>query len=417
MSRKLRVLTINTSDISGGAARAAYRLHNALLEQGIDSNMLVQSKKSDDFTVDGPDSFLRKAMVVLRPQLDKLPVKCYRNRTKPIFSAAWLPLSGIGRRINALSPDIIHLHWIAGGMVRIEDIAKIQKPIVWSLHDMWAFTGGCHYDEGCGKYQAYCCACPALGSGKNKDLSRWIFRRKAKHFSKVKDLTINGLSKWLADCAESSHLFQGRKVVNLPNPIDTEMYKPMPKDQAKQILGLSRKKIHLLFGAMNAAVDDRKGFSELVQALKHVTGHNIELAVFGSNEPEDAPCFPFPAQYLGRLQDDISLRILYSAADVMIVPSRQENLSNVILESLACGTPVVGFDIGGNKDMIDHLTNGYLATPFEPEDLAKGIKWIFEHPNPHTLSHNARGKVVREFDSKVVAKKYIELYEEMLAQK
>ncbi len=410
----MKILHINNSDISGGAARAAYRLHKALSAQGVDSKMLVQTKASDDVFILGPTSKIAKGLGLIRPTLDQLPLQCYTQRRKTPFSTAWLPFSEVLRKIYGIDSDIVHLHWVAGGFVRIEQLPQIKKPMVWSLHDMWAFTGGCHYDDGCGKYREHCCACPALGSTKDKDLSRWIFRRKAKHFSKVTDLTIVGLSQWLADCAESSQLFQDRKVVKLPNPIDTEAYKPMPKEQAKQILGLSLKKKHLLFGAMNATGDARKGFSELVHALEHVSGNDIELAVFGSSKPKDAPSFPFPVRYLGRLQDDISLRILYSAADVMIVPSKQENLSNAIMEALACGSPVVGFDIGGNRDMIDHMENGYLAKPYEAADLARGIEWVINHPQPEIVSQNAREKVSRKFDSSVVARKYIELYKEVL---
>jgi len=409
----MKILHLNTSDITGGAARAAYRLHRALLDQGLDSQMLVQSKASDDRTVIAPETKIGKAMGKVRPTLDQLPNRLYPRRKQTPYHASWLPFSGSVRKIRASDPDIVHVHWIAGGNLRIEDLARIQKPIIWSLHDMWAFTGGCHYDEGCGRYQERCGACPVLGSAKDKDLSRWVFRRKHKQFSKVPNLVVNGLSSWLADCAASSSLFRNRKVVNLPNPIDTQVYAPMPKEQAKQILGLAADTKHVLFGAMNATGDERKGFAELTQALELMSRDNIELAVFGSSEPENAPSFPFRTRYLGRLQDDISLRILYSAADVMVVPSKQENLSNAIMEALACGTPVVGFDIGGNKDMIEHRENGYLATPFEPDDLAQGIEYCLQHPDPKALRENARAKVERCFAAPVVAKQYVALYEEV----
>jgi glycosyltransferase involved in cell wall biosynthesis len=345
--------------------------------------------------------------------VDQLPVKIYPHRKQILFSPSWLSFSGIIQKIRDIDPDVVHLHWIAGGFVRIEDMARIQKPIVWSLHDMWAFTGGCHYDERCERYTNFCGECPALGSSQERDLSRWIFRRKQKSFSKIKNLTTNGLSRWLADCASKSPLLQNHTVVNLPNPIDTQVYAPLPKAQAKQILGLAADKRHVLFGAMNATGDERKGFTELVQALGLMSGDGIELAVFGSSEPENAPSFPFRARYLGRLQDDISLRILYSAADVMVVPSKQENLSNAIMEALACGTPVVGFDIGGNKDMIEHQQNGYLAQPFDPTDLASGIAFCLDQAIALELQENARSKVVNTFEAQLVAMRYKALYEEV----
>lgn len=150
------------------------------------------------------------------------------------------------------------------------------------------------------------------------------------------------------------------------------------------------------------------------EALHKLTCEDVEFVVFGSSEPKESQNFRFKTHYLGSLADDVSLVTLYSAVDVMIVPSLQENLSNAIMESLACGTPVIGFDIGGNSDMIEHLSTGYLAKPFETDDLACGIEWVLTNEKYDELSKNAREKVLREFDSVVVAEKYIKLYEDIL---
>lgn len=411
----MKILHINTSDINGGAARAAFRLHRALLAQDVDSQMLVQAKDSGDKTVIGPVSKVGKGMGLLRPTLNQLPNMLYPRRTRTPFHATWLPFSGVVHKIQEINPDLVHLHWIAGGFVRIEHLVKIARPIVWSLHDMWALTGGCNIDWGCGKYLEACGACPVLGSNWFRDLSYWNFRRKQKHLAKIPHLKINGLSRWIADCAKNSTLFQDRKVVNLPNPINIEVYKPMPKGQAKQIFGFSPHKRQVLFGAINATNNDNKGFSELIQSLEYVQVENIELAVFGSSEPENAPKFPFQTHYLGKIQDDISLRILYSAADVIVVPSKQENLCNTIMEALACGTPVVGFAIGGNGDMIDHQVNGYLAEPFDSKDMASGIEYCLDQTIALKLQKNAREKIVRNFDSQLVAQQYIDLYKTELS--
>ena len=411
----MRILHINTSDINGGAARATYRLHRALLAQSIESRMLVQDKSSDDWTVIGPLSKIRKGFACIRPTVDQLPVKKYPHKKQMLFSPSWFPFSGIMSKIRGIDPDIIHLHWIAGGFIRLEHIARIQKPIVWSLHDMWAFTGGCHYDDGCGRYKNCCGVCPVLGSSKERDLSRWIFRRKEKVFSRIRNLTINGLSRWLADCAKKSPLLQNQTVVNLPNPIDTKVYTPLPKQQAKSMLCLSPQKKHILFGAMNASSDERKGFEELIRSIDHIQSKNVELVVFGCSEPKAGPAFSFPIHYMGCLQDDISLRVLYSAADVMVVSSKQENLSNTIMEAMACGTPVAGFDIGGNSDMIEHQVNGYLACPFDSSSLATGIEYCLSSENLFKLRKNARQKIVDTFNSPFVAKRYLELYGTILS--
>jgi glycosyltransferase involved in cell wall biosynthesis len=168
---------------------------------------------------------------------------------------------------------------------------------------------------------------------------------------------------------------------------------------------------------MSATSDINKGFKELSEALNRLIDNNIELIVVGSNKPKQSQEFPFKVHYLGFLHDDISLVTLYSAADVIVVPSLQENLSNVIMEGLACGIPIVAFNIGGNSDMISHKVNWYLAQPFKSDDLAYGIEWVLHAPNYEALSKNARDKVVREFDSIVVAKKYVELYKEILNEK
>lgn len=413
----MKILIVNTFDIEGGAARAAYRLHRALLSEGVDSEMLVQNKSSDDFTVFGNTTKVQKVMAKLRPTLDSLPIRLYKERTKTLFSSSWLPFSNIVDKINEINPDIVHLHWICDGMMRIEEIARIKAPIVWSLHDMWAFTGGCHYDEECGRYKEACGNCKVLGSEKEKDLSRKIWHSKEKNFAKIQNMTIVGLSKWLTECAEKSTLLRDTKVVNLPNPIDTNTFKPFDKDKARELWNLPCDKKLVLFGAMGATSDPRKGFKELSDAMGQLTSKDIEFVVFGSSEPQVSQNFGFKTHYLGHLHDDVSLVTLYSAVDVMIVPSLQENLSNAIMESLACGTPVVAFDIGGNGDMIEHMQNGYLATPYDVVDLSRGIQWVIENSFDNVLSISARKKIVEIFDAKVVVKKYIELYRQTVYEK
>jgi glycosyltransferase involved in cell wall biosynthesis len=272
-----------------------------------------------------------------------------------------------------------------------------------------------------------------LGSKKSNDLSHKIFTRKRRVFSKIENLTVVGLSRWLAEEARSSTLFASRRVVNLPNPIDTNVFAPYKQSLARELLCLPKDKKLVCFGAMSAS-DPRKGFKELSAALSMLDHNDIELMVFGGSQPKEPQGFRNKAYYLGQLHDDVSLRVLYSAADVMVVPSLQDNLSNVIMEALACGIPVVGYQIGGNPDMIDHKINGYLAKPFYPKDLARGIEWVLENSDRSVSSNfnreqaanfsflpeigrNAREKVMREFDSQVVTIRYLQLYEEILSTK
>lgn len=410
----MKILIVNARDLKGGAARAAYRLHRALLAQNIDSQMLVQTKISDDYTVLVESNNIKKSLNKIRPFFDSIPLRFYNKRSKTLFSTSWLPFSIIVDRINAINPDIVHLHWINDGMIRIEDLLQIKAPIVWSLHDNWAFTGGCHIMWECEKYEKNCGACPRLGSSKENDLSRWIWNRKANVFPKLLNLTIIGLSRWLTDCAKKSTLLKNQKVINLPNPINTDVFKPFDKEKARELWSLPKDKKLVLFGANSATSDINKGFKELSEALHKLADKNIEFVVFGSSEPKESQNFGFKTHYVGHLHDDVSLVTLYSSMDVMIVPSLQENLSNAIMESMACATPVVAFDIGGNSDMIDHQSNGYLVNAYDTTDLANGIEWILNTPTYDKLCQNAREKVIREFDSAIVAKKYIDLYTELL---
>lgn len=410
----MKVLTVNSADLEGGAARAAYRLHQGLLRIGMDPHMLVQGRTSDDPRVKGPETSLSKAISRIRPTLDLLPVKRYPNFGSKLFSPAWLPFSGLADRINASDADVVHLHWITGGMLRLEELARVNKPMVWSLHDMWAYTGGCHYDEECDRWRTGCGACPVLGSSKERDLSHRVFQRKLALYARLKDrLTIIGLSNWMADRARESRLMKDLRVVRLPNPIDTDVFKPVDRLAARDILGLPADKPLVLFGAVNATGDPRKGFPHLSEALRSLPKGSAELAVFGASRPERPPDMGHPIHYLGRLHDDASLCLLYNAADVTVVPSLQENLSNTIVESLACGTPVVAFAIGGNGDMVDHHVNGTLAKAFDPTDLAAGIRWVLEHPRQEEVRGHARRIALERFELRAVSERYRALYQEV----
>ncbi|MFT6218920.1 MAG: glycosyltransferase involved in cell wall biosynthesis [Cycloclasticus pugetii] len=410
----MNVLIINSSDIKGGAARATYRLHEALLKLGIESHMLVDTKLSDDYRVIEQDSNIGKGIALIRRILDRLLVNTYKLRSKTYFSSSLVPFSGLVKRINALNPDIVHLHWVNKAMLSISDIAAIKAPIVWSLHDMWAFTGGCHYDEGCGAFERACGECKVLGSNKANDLSCKVFKKKLATYAEHPNLTVVGLSRWLADCASKSKLFKKRQIVCLPNPIDTSVYSPLDKRTARDLLGLPMDKKLILFGAMNATSDPRKGYGELCEALMQLEGEGLELVVFGGSKPEIQQGFKLKAHYLGQLHDDVTLRALYSAADVMVVPSKQEAFGQTASESMSCGTPVVAFACTGLLDLVEHLKTGYLAKPYNTVDLAAGIEWVLHTPNYQELSINAREKVLNEFDSSVVAKQYIQLYESVL---
>lgn len=413
----IKPLLISSRDISGGAARATYRLHRSLKTIGVDSQMLVQDKESDDYTVIAPESKVSKGIGKLKPTLDSLPLQLYPQRDRSTYSVQWLP-DNLAAQVAQINPDVINLHWINGGYLKIETIAKFKKPIVWTLHDMWTFTGGCHYNGDCMNYTNSCGACPQLHSNKEKDLSRWIWQRKANAWKNL-NLTIVTPSHWLAKCAASSPLLKDTRIEVIPNGLDTKQYKPIQKSVARSILGLPEDKQLILFGAMSATSDPRKGFNFLQSALQNLTqsgwGEQVELVVFGSSQPKNPTELGFKSHYLGRLNDDISLSLVYAAADVFVAPSVQDNLPNTVMESLACGTPCVAFDIGGMCDMIEHQQNGYLAKPFHVEDLARGITWVLIDVDHHArLSHQAGERAPKLWADDVLAKKYLTVYEEAM---
>jgi glycosyltransferase involved in cell wall biosynthesis len=415
----MNILHLSTSDISGGAAIAAYRLHQGLQHLGVTSQMLVEKKSSDDRTVFAPKSNLSKALGILKPTLDCLPLRLYPgcNISRLSLSLEWLS-DGIAPKVAQLTPDILNLHWVCGGFLRIETLAKLKLPIVWTLHDMWAFTGGCHYNQECDRYTDSCGHCPILKSHNDWDLSHWVWQRKAKAWQNI-NLTLVTPSHWLAKCVNSSSLFQERRVEVISNGLDPEEYKPRDQRLARELLKLPKDKQLILFGSMGATSDHRKGFHLLQPALKHLSQSEFqdktELVVFGSSAPNPQPDFGLKAHYLGQLRDTLSLALIYSAADVFVAPSVQDNLPNTIMEAIACGTPCVAFNIGGIPDMIEHQQNGYLAQPYESEDLAHGITWVLQdEQRRQALSHRAREKFEQEFTLEIQCRNYIKLYDDIV---
>jgi len=409
----MNVLHLSESDVDNGGARAAHRLHQGLRSLGCHSQMLVRAKFGTDNDVIRDKSLLTK----VSPPLSGLPLRLYPKRAGGIFSSQWFP-DVFAKRSKQFSPDIVHIHAICNGYLQIETLRKFQKPLVWTLHDMWPFTGGCHYNQDCNRYQESCGACPQLQSDRQRDLSHWVWKRKAKAWKGL-NLTLVATTSWMAECARSSSLFKDLRIETIPLGLDTEKYKPHNRHFAREALNLPQDKHLVLFGAIGGTSDYRKGFHLLQPALQRLSQSGwqdqIELVVFGAGQPQQAIDLGFQAHYVGRLSDDLSLALVYSAADVMVVPSVQEAFGQTASEAQSCGTPVVAFNSTGLKDVVDHQQTGYLATPFEVEDLAKGMVWVLEDQERHCkLQFQAREKGVRDFASKIQAARYMSLYTELI---
>lgn len=405
----MKILHLNSSDLGGGAARAAYRLHKGLCLEKVSSRMLVRDKQSLDSNVIQEKSLLTK----LSPKINSLSLKYLNGIEINQFYAQ--SFSGrIARYANELKPDIIHLHWIANGYLRIELLKNFRSPIFWTLHDMWPFTGGCIYSDGCQRYQDTCGYCPQLKSEKEHDLSKSVWKRKANAWEKLK-INLIAPSNSFAECASSSSLFSNRYIAAIPHGLDLSTYKPTAKKVAREILGLPLDKELILFGAASGSSDPRKGFQFLKKALSYLKSNshekNFALCIFGGSQEAKMLDLKFSTYHLGRFKDDISLALIYSAADVMVVPSREETFGQTASEALACGTPVVAFNTMGLKNIVDHKLNGYLAEPFESQDLARGIEWVLTDRERHSkLCEQARKKAEVEFSLELQSRRHINLY-------
>ncbi len=412
----MKVLHLNTDDIKGGAAIAVQRIHKSLINNNIESSILVKSKNGRDNLVTSTSySLLEKAISVYYNQLEKKHINNYKLKNGSVFSLCYYS-NDITKDIERINPDVVHLHWIGRGFIKIELLKKIKKPIVWTLHDAWPFTGGCHYFEDCTKYLSGCIKCPMLGSSKNNDLSSKIFKRKLNTYNHLNGISIVAPSHWISECAKNSRLLNTKNIDVIHNGLDIDVFRPIEKNMARQFLGIPPEKKMILFGAINANSDERKGMNLLVPVFREFEGvKDTELMIFGIADSNFINQYNIKMYNLGEICDESYLSIIYSAADVMLVPSRQEAFGQTALESLSCGTPVVAFNATGLKDIIKHQENGYLAQPYKVEDFAHGIKWILSEKDRWIkLSSNARKTAVNYFDSKIIGKKYLNLYQKIV---
>lgn len=409
----MKILMVNTYDRRGGAARATWRLFNGIREQGIDIKLAVQERVTEDKDILRVSSPVTGRLNPLRPYID-FAIPFLQTRRRVLFSTSLLP-DTIGEVIDCINPDIVHLNWITGGFLKLESLASIRKPVVWTLHDMWAFTGGCHYTGECRRYLDQCGQCPVLHSSRDLDLSRRVFARKSNVFSTMDHLTITTPSRWLAERVRESRLLGNKPVNVVPNGLDTSVYVPGSTSEIRRRLGFSESKRLILFGAIRGVQNPLKGFRLLAEATRHLDPAVYELVVFGSHEKENSHPLFIPARFMGPVHDEGLLVSLYGAADVVAVPSVQEVFGQAATEALACGIPVAAFDATGLKDIVVHEKTGYLAQPFDPEDLARGIKWITVDPDRYrVLAASARDRAVSTFSVQAVARQMTGVYREVL---
>jgi glycosyltransferase involved in cell wall biosynthesis len=417
----MRVAHVSSFDISGGAGRAAYRLHRGLLKAGVDSTMFVGSKASADPTVQlipPGKNILAKVRRRLRYGLTTRIISSHTAsiaKGHDVFNSDRIP--GATRVADKLAGfDLVQLHWI-NWFVDLEDFFSQLPPaipVVWTLHDMNTFTGGCHYDAGCGRYASGCGKCPALDSTTVSDLSSDIFERKDAIFERIptKRLHLVTPSRWLADAAKDSALLRKFPCTVIPYGLDLDVYKPVDRAACRQVLDIPVDARAVLFVA-DSNENQRKGFSLLLEALALITDiPGLVLLSIGGAARGMASNVPYIR--LGQLQNDRFIAAAYSAADVMVIPSLQDNLPNTVLEAMACGTPAVGFDVGGIPDMIHPGETGFLAKPRDVPGLAAKIRKALSDEFRGQLSKLCRDRAIAEYDQQIQARRYVELYQSML---
>jgi glycosyltransferase involved in cell wall biosynthesis len=414
-----RIEILSNSDSMGGASRAAYRLYRAVRSAVSHTRMTVVNKKTDDWTVTGPSTAYEKVKHLLRPRIGWKIVALQKSPDLNMHSANILP-SKLAASINKSDTDVLNLHWIGGETMSIEDVGRIRKPIVWTFHDMWALCGAEHLaDDGPDarwRTGYYPDNRPAGASG--LDIDRYTWNRKRRAWTNPVQIVTP--SRWLAECVKQSALMKDWPVSVIPNVLDTELFKPLDRSYSRHVLNLPLDKHIVLFGALGGGRDFNKGYDLLLDALQFLSARHSDVlcVVFGQGEPQHAPAIPFPIRWMGHIGDDSTLALLYSAADVMVTPSRKENLPQSGTEAHACGCPVVAFNCTGLPEVVEHLVTGYLAQPYEAEDLAHGIGWVLDdEPRRTMLGEAARDRAERLWSASSVVPAYLAVYEAARAMK
>lgn len=420
----MRILIVNTSERTGGAAVAANRLMEALKNNGVKAKMLVRDKETASLTVCGLSSRWRTQWHFLWERF-VIWLHLHFNR-EHLFE---IDIANCGTDITRLpefqEADVIHLHWVNQGMLSLKNIRKILesgKPMVWTMHDMWPATAICHLTLGCQSFVAGCSRCPLLpGGGSSHDLSTHVWHRKQQMLAGHR-ISFVTCSQWLADDARKSGLLKGQDVFCIPNPIDTRLYRPMDKLETRKTLGLPDEGKIILF-ASQRVTNPNKGMAFLIDACRLLADSHpemkerISVAILGGHAEEITGQLPFRSFPLGYVSDQQRIIMVYNACDVFVLPSLSENLPNTIMESMACGVPSVGFRVGGIPEMIDHQETGYVAEYRNAESLATGIKWALYEADLHRVREACLRKVAHNYSQQSVALRYIDVYEAAMKPK
>ena len=410
----MKILHINYHQNQGGASVATNRLVEALNKNNIDSKLLVSEKKDQNKYVLSQFQNIYEIYFHKIKKLLAIYIKKLLSANNIYKDSISLFPSNLHQRINQSKFDIINLHWICNEMISIKEIKKINKPIVWTLVDMWPFTGSTHYTEN----NFYKFSDKKFNEKKIFNIQNWVLNKKIKHFDK--DIVVICISKWLEKLAKESYVFKHNKIYTIPCTIDVNDWKPIEKKFARKILNFNTEQKYFLFSAYNGIKDERKGFDLMLKAL---TKLNIDKKKFtvvilgnteGLNKINKLYEYNFKIFDQNFNTDKILLKTIYSACDILIMPSRLEAFGQVALEAGSCSLPCVSFKNTGVEDIIKHNDDGYLADYLNIEDLARGINLLNEESINNKMSKNIRNKVVQESSYENISKKYNDIYKNLI---
>lgn len=402
----IKVSHINFSDSVGGASIAANRICESLIQDNIQSQLIVHQRLSSKDHIKKISSKQEDFFSSIFRKSEHLVSK-YIFQLNEIASISLHP-SNYYKNINDLQSDIIHLHWINGSMLSVQDIKKINKPIVWTMHDMWPFSGVRHYEYNSNKNLFF----QNPQNNIEKLVSKYLVNKKKQQWTD--QFNIVAPSSWMADLIRNSDVMKNWPVSVIKNPIDVEKWQPADMSLSREELKLPNDKSLILFGAAGGVEDPRKGFAYLKKALSGLNKKlEAELVIYGGVTQQVASEFEFKIHDFGFINCQATLKNLYSACNVFVLPSVVDNLPNTGVESLACGTPVVAFNTGGIPDIVDHLNTGYLAEKFRSDDLLNGIEWVLNSKNYLEMRNECRKKALSFFSYPVIAKEYKRLYDKI----
>lgn len=401
----MKVVHITTID-EGGAYKAVYRIHQALLLQGIESNILLRNKQySTSIGYEFLDNSLKKLI-----SQGKNAVNYTRKRNQIYRDILG---SNVAEHCLVKDSDVIFLHWINSFLTikGLEKIFRLNKPVIWVLHDMWPMTGGCHCALECTHYEVKCGNCPFISDKKENDLSRRNWLEKKELIDNVKPIFI-GPSTWVVDAAKRSGLLRNKQVEKIPHCIKLDIFRPLDNiEKLKDKYGVPKGKRIILFGAAFDGINNTlKGFQYLLEALNLLDENRYALLVFGHVSKEQLSKIKQEIILAGYINNEIEMAELYNIADVYVSPSLQETFGFTVCESLACGTPAVTFKIGGLIDQIDHKSNGYLAEVKNVDDLVCGINYCASHVA--SMKNNAC-MAIKRYSYEKIGEKYKELLDSL----